>query len=581
MRRTALFLLTLAFIASAPAAHAQSSGSLVIAVLLRPAGHDAITACQDSELRDPSRLQKLLEQAFSLDNVSGSFSSDSQCVTFHSATTITTHGLGDARSIEISFDLHDELVDSYRSASLVVCTPLLSDTIRIFEGDKPTITNSCRFGGYRWDAMQPISFQLTFRATSNDIERGVLGSIAWLLSIACVIALAMRGARPLFQRGSILGTLVILFFCGLAFDGWVQVAYYSHLLHWLQLDAQIGEAGGGALVAIPGALSALAIGYAGVLFTRRTPEPIGPIEEADRSLQRIEILHDSDTIMPFVRIPARPRMLWVMVIPPLAFFISFVMFVTYLGGAEVKIEGMIATLFVYGFAVRYVARGLLPFLHSARPIEFERMAAIVTALRELGAQGRQILVSSLAPAASPLGGAILAVGDRVTIWEPMLSLDDAELAGAIALRPTRVRGWPASLAFLIVTLAIAIPARSDGHIPFLAIVVPVVILVAIGLKDVISSIRVRDRVVRSPQVESYIRGMLTAARATARLAAAGSLGLFGLKAPTYAAGAWSRALRSAEAIAREANLPSSVVTHIADEIRATESGLTGTGAHGQ
>lgn len=629
MRRRLLFvvaattLLTLALPASAarrsPAPPAASrdaasqdaaSRDIVVALNLRASGEDEVVACEDQPLGpDGATIGRLLVNALNLrsDSVIDA-PAEGACVRIRPSTPLTRRVGSAGRGLTIDTKpIAQALRERDATITLVVCTPLLTDSLRIITGAPPAGARGCENGGYAWDAAQPLDATLVFTATGKDLRRATAAALSWVIAVIVLSLLAglYAGRRyhwRRFRQSKALTYATVTWFASLAVFGWKSVAYHSHLVHALQLRGGIGVAGEVLIVVLPAAASALAIVLTAIKISRDAvrnfpsanldaPAAVPPLAQGtvpDRFRGDIPTLPLEDSILPYPTLPARPRhlLLQITLIPAAAFAIALALFTIQIGSTEIKIEGMLATLVAYLLAVPAFHEGLLPHVYGAVRMERNREDVIVATLVSLGSRVREIWLSPVAPAAFPYGGAVVRAGRRAILWQPLAdgdgngdgdgdgfssdALSQDEIAGAIVLRAARKRAWPSAGVEMLVTIGVASAAGTNAHIPLWVLTAPVVLVASIGLAEVVGTIRTRSACSRSGRIEALLLGSLKAARTTARLAAAGSLGLVDVQAPSHAVGVWTRSVKTADSIAAEAGLPPTVVARLVDEIRITE-----------
>lgn len=568
-----MLLLLLVPAAWAPAAAIEPGQALVVAFHVRASLRDAVTVCQEQPL-DPIEAASLGEKiaaAISLPGTDTFHKRDEPCLELRFGGPVTTRGSRMERTLRIDaaplIELGRQL--EYRDIFIVVCTPRLTDRITVRRGDAPEAAAGCETGGYRWRAGDALDVDVGVRATGSDLARGVLATASWWLALLTTVSIAAGwfGKRyhwRLLRRYPALGSGLLTLLGVAAAFGWHVIAYQSGLVHTLQFLADVGVAGEVAIVAIPALLSGLSIVAAGMHVSHDAARvfPLYP-EQA---------LIDSEAVPAYISMGRRaPRALMWAYAPAMAFALSFIVLWTAPANIEIKVEGMLAASIAFAIAVRVFTAGVLPAIFGAERLPRPLEEAITEDARAAGVRVSQVWSSPVPPAALPLGGAILLAGRRAIVWEPLTGLPPTQLAGGIALRGTRTRGWPLALGGSGLALLTIFVTRTGAVVPTLIVVAAVGGMCALAFIDALERIRVRTAARSGTRAEDHIRGLLAAARAHARLAAGGALTPAEVVLPGLALSTWERAIRLARRIAADAGLEPQAVDRLTHEVVAPEN----------
>ncbi len=576
---TAILAIALAVVAVPARGEIKQGQQLVVAVHLRVAGNDAVTACQNEPLgKDARPFADGITTALGLTSPSLRSSPNDACVELTERGHLSSPRLRNERTFRLDAAALRTFAQTvgYRDAFLIVCTPLLSQSVHVTQGPKASPAEGCRFGGFGWSVMDPLDVEVRFRATGGDLGRGLLAATSWwvaLLTLAIMASLIWgrryhwRGlrARP-WLAWIVAGTAG-----GLAAYGWSQVAYQSHLVHSLQLLSGIGIPGEALLIAVPAFFSTTVVGLAAIRVGREAARIFPAGGEAIIPDPAHAQPGSPDGVLPYWPAVPRTKGTWWAGIPSLALIAALFIFGLTPRSPEIRIEGMLAAAIAYAFMIPVFASGLLPYAFAARRMEPEREQHIVEALRSMGSRAREVWIASLPPATFPVGGALLRAGRRVLVWEPLTAIGDEELAGAIALRSARKRGWPLALGASMSSLLLLIFGRDLVDVPPAVVLGAIAIILAVAMADIFETIRTRTAAHSGARAEHHVRGLLRAGRVTARLAAGGELGSADVQMPNVAEGIWRRTQKLAAKVADEAGLPPGSDLRLAQEILATET----------
>lgn len=566
-------LLTLAL--SSAGAEVAPGQRLIVAMELTASGSETVTACQNEDFgADAEAFKDRLSSALGF-RAELLDSGDPTCLLIEPFTRITRKGRGNERVLRLETATLSSMIDDlgYREAFLVICTPLLSQQVKVFRGDPASNAEGCKHRGFGWDLTRPVDVEVSFKASGDDIARGLVAGVSWWITliVAAVLAgstlgrsyrLALLRARPW------LAWILTGLIGGVAAYAWTIVAYQSHLIHAMQLAAGIGEAGGTALIGIPATIAAGLVGIAAFRIGRDNVRAFpAEIPGSDPSAAS-----DHGEIIPYWPPATRTHPFTKAgMLPTIAMGLGFLTFALTPRGDEVRIIGMLVIAMLHAIVTPLLHSGFLQYVYGAERMTPAREQPLVDVLRRMRSFSNEVWVCAVPPAAFPLGGAVLRAGRRAYVWEHAATLDDDELAAAIALHSPRKQGWLLALFGLGMALSLLIARRGEAHIPFPLLLIPALVIVTLGLIDVLERIRVRTARRTPAEAERHVYGVLRTSLMTARLTAGGELSVVGLQMPNVAEAVWQRGHSVASAIAKHAGLGNGYAESIAARMLATEA----------
>lgn len=570
-------LLTLAF---SPAAGAEVAPGqqLIVAMELTAAGSETVTACQNEDFGADAesfkdRLSSALEfRAELLD------SGDPTCLLIEPFTRITRKGRGNERVLRLETATLSSMIDDlgYREAFLVICTPLLSQQVKVFRGDPESDAEGCKHRGIGWDLTRPVDIEVSFNASSTDVTRGLMAGVSWWITLIVAAALAgstlgRRYRLALLRARPWLAWILTGLIGGVAAYAWTIVAYRSHLLHAMQLAAGIGESGGTALLGIPATIAAGLVGIAAYRIGRDNVRLFPPVQPPLQGLDP-SASFERGAIIPYWPPTTRTHpFAKAGTLPSIATGIGFLTFALTPRGDEVRVIGMLIIAMLHAVVMPLFHSGFLQYLYGAERMTPDREKPLIDVLQRMGSSSKEVWVCAVPPAAFPLGGSVLRAGKRAYVWNHAARLGDDELAAAIALRSPRKQGWILALFGLGMALSLLIARRDEAHVPLLVLLVPALVIMTLGVIDVLERIRVRTAERTPVEAERHIYGVLRTSLMTARLAAGGELSVVELQMPNVAEAVWQRGQSIASAIAKHAGLGDDFAESIATRMLATEA----------
>lgn len=570
----------LAVIVFALPAHAIDAGTqLIVAVELHADGIDGISACQDKPFGEGVEdFGDSIAAALGLPLTDVAAHPGSECLSLLPHGTVTRPGPGGERIFRLDGGSLRSLADraGYQEAFVVVCTPQLSSRTEVRTGNPPLEASGCDANGYAWNVLEPLDVDVAFRATAADLAGGLMSALSWWIALATLAGLAaVRGSTSRMVKSMpVAAGAAGVFAAAAAAYGWLFVATRSALIDALHVKAGLGTGGETALVSVGSSVAVLLALFTTRYAIRAAKRPAASAGASAPLLPGVPALPLRDVVAPYPGIVSRAGagLLWAFV-PGVSLAIAYLIFLVTPAALEIKIEGMLAVAITYAVLTPALAGATFPAVYNAQRMNQPTEAPLRDALRAAGSRVAEVWVSPVPPAAAPAGGAIMVAGRRAFVWHPLAAMPATELAGAIALRGAKRRPW-AGAAGAVLVVVVMNTISIGSRVPAIVMTAAVAVVAMLGFTDRLERIRIRTADRTPESAEAHARGLLTAGRAHARLAAGGALGVLAVPMPGYAQSHWERTLRLTHRLGLQSGLSTVAVARIADEVVAADAQRT-------
>lgn len=507
-------------------AHAASDPEFRVAITLRATLDDVIDACGPEPfegIEEARAFGRRIAPVLGIHEADFGFDPeyDSSCVSIAPRQPLTVPGpLAHQRIFRLSTEgiAAFAVENGFTGLRLLVCVPALPTEIR--GGKSAPESSDCEQLGHSFESSGDI--ELSFRATTGSLIRGLLGSVLyWLIVVAASVAafrwLARRNSWGVFRRHPYIAWPALYLPAGAAVIVWVVVvAYWTNLVPSLQLLFGLGSITEAVVIGVP----ALAYGaVAAVLpqarvreWLRLHPDRLSPLPPADEpEIKPLDLGLDPPRFVRLLSMPTFGVVMLAVLLEPLFSNRPTIFFMVTIAA----LLAFVAPVFYDRFAST---------MHRAERLRPDRAAPLLQAFEQTGIDVREVwcsptLIFSLhepLPHRSRLWTVSSVGTHRLFLWERLLDLPPLVVAGGV-LDAGGVSVTTVSGALLLGIASAAQLERENNVVPWLTFLVPFLLIAWRILSDLRRRARWRSAAIVSPHVENVLQGFLLFRRIEARL----------------------------------------------------------------